>query len=522
MIKQILIGVCILYSTINYAQEADYLIRNGKLIDGSGNNWQYKDVAIKANKIVAVGNLKKWKGIKEIDAKGLVVAPGFIDVHAHVEGDEISNPLATNFIYDGVTTVVTGNCGSSFVQLKKYFDHLDSIGVSINIASLIGQNNIRKEVMGTANRNATEEELLAMEKITQTAMNEGAVGMSTGLIYIPGAYTPTEEIIRLAKVVANNGGIYSSHIRNEEDNVAEAIKEAIHIGDAAKLPVEISHFKVNAQQNWGRSNETLALVIDARNQGIDVTIDQYPYTASSTQLSVLLPEWVLADGQDSIKTRLKNPEIRKKVIEHALGIIKKRGLKHFSYAMVANYNADTLYNGKSIEEINTLRGNKHSAINEAETIVQMMEQGGAQMVYHGMSEADVINIMKYPFNMIASDAGIANMNEGRPHPRAYGTNARVLGKYVREEKVMSLEEAIRRMTSLPAEKFNIKNRGLVQEGYYADIVIFDENEVEDKSLYEAPHQYSVGFKYVWVNGQLTINESKHNGTKKGMAIRNKN
>jgi N-acyl-D-amino-acid deacylase len=522
MIKKILIGVCLLYTTINYAQEADLIIRNGKLIDGSGNNWQYKDIAIKANKIIAVGMLKNWKAAKEIDAKGLVVAPGFIDVHAHVEGDETSNPLATNFIYDGVTTVVTGNCGSSFVQLKKYFDHLDSVGVSINIASLIGQNNIRKEVMGTANRNATEAELLAMEKITQTAMHEGAVGMSTGLIYIPGAYTPTEEIIRLAKVVANNGGVYASHIRNEEDRVAEAIKEAIAIGKAAKLPVEISHFKVNAQQNWGRSKETLSLVVDARKEGIDVTIDQYPYTASSTQLSVLLPEWVLADGQDSINQRLNNPEIRKKVIEHALGIIKKRGLKHFSYAMVANYNADTLYNGKSIEEINTIRGNKHSALSEAETIVQMMEKGGAQMVYHGMSEADVIQIMKYPFNMIASDAGIANINEGRPHPRAYGTNARVLGKYVREEQVMSLEEAIRRMTSLPAEKFNIKNRGLVKEGYYADIVIFDENEVADKSLYEAPHQYSVGFKYVWVNGELTIDEGKHNGTKKGMAIRNRN
>ena len=522
MIKKILTVVGILYASFNYAQEADYLIRNGKLIDGSGNNWQYKDVAIKGNKIIAIGNLKNWKGVKEIDAKGLVVAPGFIDVHAHVEGDEISNPLATNFIYDGVTTVVTGNCGSSFVQLKKYFDHLDSIGVSINIASLIGQNNIRKEVMGTANRNATEEEMQAMEKITQTAMKEGAVGMSTGLIYIPGAYTPTEEIIRLAKVVAENGGVYASHIRNEEDKVAEAIKEAIHIGSTAKLPVEISHFKVNAQQNWGRSNETLALVVDARNQGIDVTIDQYPYTASSTQLSVLLPEWVLADGQDSIKTRLNNPAIRKEVIEHALGIIKKRGLKHFSYAMVANYNADTLYNGKSIEEINTIRGNKHSAFNEAETIIQMMEQGGAQMVYHGMSEADVIHIMKYPFNMIASDAGIANRNEGRPHPRAYGTNARVLGKYVREEKIMSLEEAIRRMTSLPAEKFNIKNRGLIKEGNYADLVIFDEKEVADRSQYEAPHQYSVGFKYIWVNGGLTINNGEHNGTKNGMAIRNKN
>ena len=522
MKKGLLVGLSIFYSTINFAQEADYIIRNGKLIDGSGNNWQYKDVAIKENKIVAVGNLKNWKAAKEIDAKGLVVAPGFIDVHTHIEGDETRNPLASNFIYDGVTTVITGNCGGSFAHLKTYFDKIDSMGTSINIASLIGQNTIRKEVMGTANRNATETELMAMEKITQTAMNEGAVGMSTGLIYIPGAYTPTDEIIRLAKVVANNGGVYVSHIRNEEDKVAEAIQEAIQIGRAAKLPVEISHFKVNAQQNWGRSNETIALVVAARKEGIDVTMDQYPYTASSTQLSILLPEWVLADGQDSILTRLQRPEIRKQVSEHALAIIKKRGLKHFGYAMVANYNADTSYNGKSIEEINIIRGNKPTAKNEAETIIQMMEKGGAQMVYHGMGESDVTNIMKYPFNMIASDAGIAIMNEGRPHPRAYGTNARVLGKYVREEKVIPLEEAIRRMTSLPAEKFNLQNRGLIKEGYFADIVLFDENEVGDKAKYDDPHHFSVGFKYIWVNGALTINNSEHNGTRKGVSIRNKN
>ena len=504
------------------AQPADYIIRNGKLIDGSGNNWQYKDVAIQNNKIVAIGNLKNWKATKEIDAKGLVIAPGFIDVHAHIEGGESKNPLATNFVYDGVTTVITGNCGGSAENLKNYFNSIDSIGTSINVASLIGHNTIRKQAMGTANRNATNAEMQTMEKLAEEAMRDGAVGMSTGLIYIPGTYAPTEEIVALAKVIRAGGGVYSSHIRYEEDKVLDAINEAIQIGRAANIPVEISHFKVSGQNNWGRSKETIPLVINARKEGIDVTIDQYPYTASSTQLSVLLPDWVLSDGQDSIMARLKNAEIRKRVAEHSIDIIKKRGLKHFSYAVVASYKADTSFNGKSIEEINLLLGNKHNQKAEAETIIQMIEKGGAQMVYHGMSDNDVVAIMKYPFNMIASDAGIAVMGVGKPHPRAYGTNARVLGKYVREMGVITLEEAIRRMTSLPAEKFNLKNRGLIKEDYIADIIIFDENEVTDMANYTEPHQYAKGFKYVWVNGALTINEGVHIGTRKGMAIRNKN
>jgi N-acyl-D-amino-acid deacylase len=504
------------------AQESDILIRNGKVIDGTGNQWQYKDIAIKNDKIIAIGQLQNWKGKKEVDAKGYIVCPGFIDVHAHIEGGEQRNPLATNFIYDGVTTVITGNCGGSADNLNIYFNNIDSIGTSINVASLMGHNNIRKQVMGTANRIATEEELKKMEFYVQKAMNDGAVGMSTGLIYIPGAYAPTEEIVRLAKVVAKNGGVYASHIRYEEDKVVDAVNEAIQIGREAKIPVEVSHYKVSGQNNWGRSKETLPLIINARNEGIDVTIDQYPYTASSTNLGVLLPDWVLADGQDSILVRLKNTIIREKVKQHSISIIKKRGLKHFSYAVVANYKADSSYNGKSIEEINLMRGGKHHQRAEAETIIQMMEQGGAQMVYHGMSEVDVKNIMQYPFNMIASDAGIAVLGLGKPHPRAYGTNARVLGKYVREEKIISLEEAIRRMTSLPANKFNLKNRGLIKEDYIADIVIFDEKEVNDIANYENPHQYSIGFKYVIVNGALTINEGIHNGARKGIAIRNKN
>jgi N-acyl-D-amino-acid deacylase len=520
--KYTLLLLTLFISQYVVAQNADYIIRNGKVMDGTGNNWQWKDVAIVNNKIVATGNLKNWKGNREIDAKGLIVAPGFIDVHAHIEGAEAKNPLASNFIYDGVTTVITGNCGGSADDMKIYFDYIDSLGLSINIAALMGHNNIRKQVMGTANRHATADELIKMESITDKAMKEGAVGMSTGLIYIPGTFAPTEEVVRLAKIVAQNGGVYASHIRNEEDKVAEAVNEAIAIGREAKIPVEISHFKVNGQNNWGRSDETLNLVKNARLEGIDVTIDQYPYTASSTNLGILLPDWVLADGQDSILTRLKNATIRAKVKAHSLDLIKRRGLKHFDYAFVANFKADTNYNGKNIREINLLRGKKDVAIDEAETIIQMMELGGAQMVYHGMQDKDVKNIMSYPFNMAASDAGIAVMGVSRPHPRAYGTNARVLGKYVREEKVMSLEEAIRRMTSLPADKFNLKERGLIKEGFIADIVLFDENEVTDMATFENPHQYSKGFKFVFVNGSLTVDNAVHNGTRKGMAIRNKN
>jgi N-acyl-D-amino-acid deacylase len=520
--KYRLLIITLLCSQILFSQTADYIIRNGKIIDGTGNNWQLKDVAIVNNKIAAIGNLKGWKTMNEIDAKGLIVAPGFIDVHAHIEGGEGRNPLATNFIYDGVTTVITGNCGGSADDMKMYFNYIDSLGVSINVAALMGHNNIRKQVMGTANRHATEQELQQMEAIAAKAMLDGAVGMSTGLIYIPGTFAPTEEVVRIAKIIAQNGGVYASHIRNEEDKVAEAVKEAIAIGRDANLPVEISHFKVNGQNNWGRSNETLDLVKNAREEGIDVTIDQYPYTASSTNLGILLPDWVLADGQDSILKRLKDPAIRAKVKAHSLGIIKGRGLKHFDYAYVANFKADTTYNGKNLREINLLRGNKDKAIDEAETIVQMIELGGAQMVYHGMGDKDVKNIMAYPFNMAASDAGIAVVGVSRPHPRAYGTNARVLGKYVREEKVMSLEEAIRRMTSLPADKFNLKERGLIKEGFVADMVVFDENEVTDMATFENPHQFSKGFKYVFVNGALTVDKGVHNGTRKGIAIRNKN
>lgn len=499
-------------------QTCDILIGNGKIIDGSGNNWYYGSVAVSNGKIVGIGREIPFKGKKTIDAKGLIIAPGFIDVHTHLEGDEDKDPKATSFILDGVTTCITGNCGSSNTDVKKYLQWIDSLKLSINVGTLAGHNDIRKKVMGRANRDATPEEMQKIEQIMDQAMRDGALGLSTGLIYIPGTYTKTPEIVSLAKIAAKYDGVYATHMRDEGDSVTYAINEALTIGREANIPVEISHFKLSGQQNWGRSSETVGMIEAARKEGIEVTIDQYPYTASSTSISTLIPEDVLADGQDSIRARLQRPEIRKYVTQSMLERLKKRKLKHFSYAVVAYYQPDTVFNGKSIEQINLLKGRKHNARTETETVMEIMMNGGASAVFHGMGEEDVKRIMRYPFNMFASDATIRVLNAGMPHPRGYGTNARVLAKYVRDEKVLTLEEAIRRMTSLPAQKFQLQNRGLLKEGFAADIVVFDEKTVQDISTFDKPHAYSKGFHHVLVNGVMTVENEVHTGARAGRSL----
>lgn len=506
------------FSFLSAQTNVDILIKNGRILDGTGNSWHYGDVAVKNGKIFKIGNLSNLTAQKIIDAKGMIVCPGFIDVHTHIEGDELKTPTADNFIHDGVTTVITGNCGSSNIDIKKYLQRIDSIKLSINVATLIGHNDVRRTVMGTANRQATEDELKKMESIVEQAMKDGAVGFSTGLIYIPGAYSTTDEVLQLAKVAAKYHGVYTSHMRDEGDSVVQAINEALYIAKEANMPVEISHFKLSGQQNWGRSKQTLPMIIKARQEGIDVTIDQYPYTASSTNLGTLLPDEILSDGQDSINARLSRPDVRKYVRDYMLGRLKKRKLKHFSYPVVAYYKADTTFNGKSIEQVNLMMHRKHKAKYETETVMDMIQKGGAGMVFHGMSDEDVERIMKYPFNMPACDAGIRVFGQGSPHPRGYGTNARILSEYVKEKKIMSLEDAVRRMTSLPAQKFGLNDRGLLREGYAADILIFDENEVKDLSTYDKPHAYSKGFKYVIVNGQLVVEDEKHLGTRSGKAL----
>ncbi|GAA0557599.1 N-acyl-D-amino-acid deacylase family protein [Chitinophaga japonensis] len=514
-----LTGMALLCSFSGFAQQScDVLIRNGKIVDGTGNSWFYGDVAVKDGKIMAVGKLPEYNAARVIDAQKMIVAPGFIDVHGHVESGIFSQPTADNYIYDGVTTIVTGNCGSSAADLHRFFERVDSLRPGINVASLIGHNTVRREVMQRDNRTPTPAEQQQMEALVAKAMEDGAVGISTGLIYIPGAYSKTDEVVGLAKAAAKYNGVYASHIRNEGNQVVAAINEAIDIGKAANMPVEISHFKVSGKANWGKSLRTLALVQVARKEGWDVTIDQYPYTASSTNLGVCLPDWALAGGQDSISARLHNPAIRAQIKKEMLAQLKEHKYRNYSYAVVANYSADTSYNGKSITEINRLLGRRGKAKHEAETIMDMVDKGGAQMVYHSMNEDDVRYIMKYPFCMVGADAGVPTPGKGMPHPRAYGTNARILGRYVRNRHVMPLEEAIRRMTSLAAQKFQLKDRGLIREGMAADIVIFDAQEVIDRATFEAPHQYSTGFKYVLVNGQPELANGQHTGARNGRPL----
>ncbi|RTQ46533.1 D-aminoacylase [Hymenobacter gummosus] len=517
-----LLGLLMLAGSVRAqpAPRADLLIRHGRLYDGSGNAWTYGDVAIRRGRIVAVGRLPAdYPADSVIDARGLAVAPGFIDVHTHIEDDEVRQPTADNFLYDGVTTVVTGNCGSSRPDLRRYFRQLDSLRLSVNVASLVGHGTVRKAVMGRARRAPTEPELQRMEALVDSAMRAGAVGLSSGLIYVPGTYARTPELVRLARVAARHHGLYATHMRNESDSVTQAIEEALQVGREAGLPVQISHLKLGGQQNWGRTAALLGLIEAARQAGQEVTIDQYPYTASSTSLSTLLPDAVQADGRDSLRGRLARPAVRAATEAALRQRLQARRLRHFSYAVVASFPPDTTLNGLSIEEINRRRGRPHRARAEAATIVDLVLQHDAGMVFHGMSEADVQQIMRYPHNMVASDASIRVWGAGVPHPRGYGSNARVLGRYVRELQLLRLEEAIRRMTSLPAQTFGLSGRGLLRPGMVADIVVFDPATVQDRSTFTRPHQYSVGMRYVLVNGRVTVRNGRHTGARAGQVLR---
>ncbi|HEX8060472.1 MAG TPA: amidohydrolase family protein, partial [Cyclobacteriaceae bacterium] len=353
----------------------------------------------------------------------------------------------------------------------------------------------------------------------EKAMLEGAVGFSTGLIYVPGTYSKTPEVIGLAKAAAKHNGVYASHIRDEADGMPNAVEEAINIGRQAGIPVEISHFKTTYKPNWGRSASMVAQVEKARLEGIEVTVDQYPYIASSTSLNTRLPSWVFSGGRDSVLWRLHDPATRAKIKKSMNADLKEKLVRNYSYCLVARYAPDSTVNGLNISEVNKKWGNKPTADNEIETILKMVEAGGASMVFFSMDESDLKTIMQYPFNMIASDAGINKLGSGVPHPRGYGTNSRVLGRYVREMKIVRLEEAIRRMTSLPAQKFQLSDRGLLRPGMAADVVVFDESTVGDRATFGKPHQYAVGFKYVLVNGNLTIDDGKHTGARGGAVLK---
>ena len=350
-------------------------------------------------------------------------------------------------------------------------------------------------------------------------MRDGAVGFSTGLIYIPGTYSNTEEVVALAKAAAKYGGVYASHMRDEGSKVLQAIEEAVTVGKEAGVPVELSHFKIDNKSIWGDSTKSLALVEKYRQEGVDVVVDQYPYERSSTNLGITLPSWALADGQDAIRTRLADPSVRSRIVDEMQTKLASIGQKDYSYATVAGFPADRSYDGKTIPEIAAMKGKPKTLQGEIDTIFEMIDQGGAQMVYHSMGDEDVERIMRYPNTAFGSDGGIREFGLGKPHPRSYGTNARVLARYVREKHVLTLEDAIRRMTSLPARTFSLKDRGLIKSGMAADLVLFDPARVEDKATFSDPHQYSEGFDVILVNGKISVENGQLTEARAGKVVR---
>ncbi|MGH9947476.1 MAG: N-acyl-D-amino-acid deacylase family protein, partial [Pyrinomonadaceae bacterium] len=482
------------FNTTTFSQSPpayDLVITNARIIDGTGNPWFRGSVAIKDGRIVKVGRIENARAANTIDAKNQIVAPGFIDVHAHTE-DIFDNPNAENFVRMGVTSLVTGNCGGSNTDIGEFLGRYSTKPLAVNLATLIGHNSVRSSVMGLDDRSPTAEEQQKMNALVEKAMREGAVGLSTGLIYLPGTFAKTDEVVELAKAAAKYGGIYASHIRNEEGKVVAAVTEAIDIGEQANMPVEISHFKISSKRLWGQTPTTIGLVEAARARGLTVTVDQYAYTASSTSLDSRMPSWALAGGRDEGRKRIADPTTRAKIIEEMKKELKDRGFPDYSYAYVASYRAEPSYNGKNIAEITQIAQGKKKLDAQIDQILEMYDKGGASMVYRSMNEEDVQNIMRQPFTMIAADSGVREFGSGVPHPRGYGNNARVLGRYVRELKIITLEDAIRKMTSLPAQTFGLRDRGQIREGFAADIVIFDEKKIGDKATFEQPHQYAEG------------------------------
>jgi N-acyl-D-amino-acid deacylase len=518
----------------------DIIIRNGRVIDGTGNPWMWADIGIVGEVVKTVGNMQGSEAGKTIDVGGLIVSPGFIDIHSHSDTTILIDPRGLSKVHQGVTTEVVGNCGNSAAPMnsfvkeyrKTYFrsslpddfvfdwktmaDYMGRIerqGTSLNIAPLVGHGTVRQNVMGHENRKPTTDELEDMKNLVDEAMKDGVWGMSTGLIYPPSVFGDTEEISELAKVVAEYKGIYFSHIRGEGDTLLEALKEACEIGREARIPVQIAHFKANGQKNWGRTREGLALVAEYREKGVDVTFDQYPYIAISTGLTALLPHWVHEGGAEKILERLKNPNSRE--------FMKKE--RRFDFPpeniMVIKAKNNPQYAGKNFKQIGEMMDKSPM---DAMFDLLIMENTQVPCVMFGLNEDDVRRVMKSPYGMVGSD-GSAISPEGiwaetKPHPRNYGTFPRVLGHYV-QQGVLSLQEALRKMTSAPAQKMGFKDRGVLRKGYKADITVFDPTTVKDLSTFTDPHRYAFGLSYVLVNGVPVIENGEYTGALPGKPLR---
>jgi N-acyl-D-amino-acid deacylase len=511
--------LCSLAPAFSQTARFDVVVAGGRIVDGSGNPWYYGDLGIRGDSIAAIGKLDNAATGRRIDVHGLIVAPGFIDIHTHARRGIFMDPAAQNYIRQGVTTLLEGPDGSSALPIGKFLNDVGALHIAPNFGTFAGQGSIRDQVMGLVNRPATPDEIEKMRQVTRQAMLDGAFGVTTGLFYVPGNFTPTEEVIEIEKVAGAMGGMHHSHMREEASHVLDSVRETIRIGEEGGLPTQITHHKIIGKPNWGQSTETIKLVEAARARGVDVTIDQYPYTASSTGTASLIPQWAQEGGQKALLERLDAPQQRAKIKEVVIERIKlDRGAGDPANVVMANCSWDKTLAGKSLADITRARGREVNFENAAETLLEIQHSGGCQAVYHAISEEDVERIMKYPFTMVGSDGEIPQFGVGAPHPRSYGTFVRVLGPYVRERHVITLEDAVHKMSGLPSQRLKLYDRGLIRPGMKADLAIFDPATVADTATFEKPHQYAAGVKYVLVNGKVVIDDEKLTAERPGRIL----
>lgn len=503
----------------------DLLLRNGLVVDGTGGPPFKADVAIAGDQIARIAPAIEDTATRTINVAGNVIAPGFIDIHVHATRGAAQGlfqvPTADNYIRQGVTTIIDGPDGGSPVPLAPLLAKLDALRKSINIGTFIGQGSVREAVVGLENRAATVAELEKMRGLVAQGMSDGAFGLSSGLFYVPGIFTPTEEVVDLARVAARAGGIYISHMREETSRVTNSVEETILIGERGGLPTQVTHHKVLGRSNWGKSVETLRLIDEARKRGIDATLDVYPYTASSTGLAPgLLPPWILEGGRARMLERLRDPATRVRARAEAIRIIvEERGGGDPKNVVVSRCDGVPAAVGKNLAEVTRDRGLDATTENAADTLLWILDKDDCRGVFHAMDDRDLDRIISHPVAMIASDGEIPVFGRDAPHPRSYGTFARVLSEYVRNRRLLTLEQAVRKMSALPAQRLRIADRGLLKGGMKADVVIFNPAAVRDAATYENPHQYAEGFSRVIVNGTVVFEDGKMTAARPGRVLR---
>lgn len=500
----------------------DVLIQNGRVMDGSGNPWLAADVGIRAGRIAAVGPLPGARAATVIDAAGRLVTPGFIDVHSHAAEGLVRPALRQGqpLLAQGVTTIAANPDGGGPADLVKQRAALESGGIGPNVALLIGHAAVRRAVMGVDNRAPTADELDRMRALVRGAMKEGAFGLSSGLFYTPGSYATTEEVIAVTKAAAESGGLYTSHVRDEGNynvGVVAAVQEVIRIAEEAKTIGIVSHAKALGPDNWGLGHAITHRLAAARARGVQVFADQYPYEASSTSLrAALLPDGVAAPSVEHLGDPAAMTVEQRGVLERAEKVatenLRRRG--GAAAILIAHYGPDRALEGKSLEAIASARRQP-----PVRTALELIARQSPSIVSFNMSEDDIAEIMRQPYTMTSSDGGLVAMNEGKPHPRNYGSFARKLSRYVRERGIVTLEHAIRSMTSLPASVFGIRDRGVIREGAAADLVIFDLDKVAERSTYTDPHQLAEGMAWVIVNGEVVIADGKFTAAMPGKVLR---